>query len=393
MNGSQSAQPMRVAVAYDLCSPFTVGGAESHYRGLTKALTRRGHDVTYLTSRYWDGDRLRLDGEVQLLAVTSSPGPPTGDRSIRAALRYAYGLLQHLLSHGSEYDVVEVAALPPTSAIAAWLGLLPHRDVRLLTDWHEVWRLATWRERFGPAGFLGWIMELFARRLGTPISFSELHSKRLPGGATVVPEFLSVSPAPKALPEHHLTEQVRPDDGLILCVGRLVEDKRFATLPATLAELSKHDHKRNWRAIVVGSGPELELIKTKAAQANVSGQISFNSDLTNEQLSQLFDSATVLLHPSRREGFGIVVLEASGHGLPVVAVRSADNAATELITNGINGIVVECADPASLAAAVSELAADPSAKSKARHWWESNSDRFTADRAALAVERVWLSHE
>ena len=393
MNSSQTAQPMRVAVAYDLCSPFTVGGAESHYRGLTKALTRRGHDVTYLTSRYWDGDQLRMDSAVQLLAVTSSPGPPTGDRSVRAALRYAYGLLNHLLHHGSEYDVVEVAALPPTSAIAAWLGLLPHRDVRLLTDWHEVWRLATWRERFGPAGALGWLAELFARRLGTPISFSELHSKRLPRRATVVPEFLSVSPSPKLLPKHGPEHEQTAEDGLILCVGRLVDDKRFVTVPATLAELAERHPNREWRAVVVGSGPQLALIKTEAARANVTGQISFESDVSSERLSQLFSSASVLLHPSRREGFGIVVLEASGHGLPVVAVRSTDNAATELITQNVNGIVVDSADPAALAEAVAALAGDQSAKSKARHWWESNSERFTADKAAQAVERVWLAHE
>ena len=101
---------LRVAFAYDVCSPYTVGGAETHYRGLTEELASRGHSVTYITSRYWDGDALQPRNGVDLRAVTRRRGPTTGNRSIAAALRYAAGLFVHLARHGGDYDVVEVAA-------------------------------------------------------------------------------------------------------------------------------------------------------------------------------------------------------------------------------------------------------------------------------------------
>ena len=391
-NASGNGQPpqLRVALAYDLCSPFTVGGAETHYRGLAEALANRGHSVSYLTSRYWTGSSEQTHDGVRLVALTKHAGAPTGERTITAALRFGVGLFAHLLRRGGDYDVAEVAALPPTSAIAAWLGLLPHRHVRLVVDWHEVWRLRTWRDRFGAVGLLGWLTELLARRLGTPVSFSKLHATRLPGQVAIIPEFAAVKPSPLATQSSAPTAPPRDaDKALILCVGRLVDDKRFATLPPTLAALESLDPQRNWSAVVVGSGPQRQAIEQQARRLHVADRIGFESDVSPERLSVLFTAATVLVHPSRREGFGIVVLEAATHSLPVIAVREPDNAAVELIADGINGAVVGSADPQLMAAAVARIASDPESKSLALEWWRANAHRFTADAAATAVEQVW----
>ena len=48
--------------------------------------------------------------------------------------------------------------------------------------------------------------------------------------------------------------------------------------------------------------------------------------------------ALCLLLTSRREGYGLVVVEAASHGTPSVVVAGEDNAATELIEEGVNGI-------------------------------------------------------
>ena len=376
----------RVALCYDLCSPFTVGGAETHYRGLGAELASRGHRVTYLTSRYWSGSARKSDGQVSLFAVTRGNGPETGNRSILAALRYAWGLMGHLLRHGSEYDVVEVAALPPTSAIAAWVGLLPHRQVLLITDWHEVWRLATWRGQFGLLGSLGWLSELAARRVGVPVSFSKLHANRLPHGAQLVPEFISVKPRQDGLSGGNTGS---PQGSVLLCVGRLVEDKRFALLPQTLAALRRIDPAGDWSGIIVGSGPQRELIQADAERLAVDGHLSFESNVSEQRLTELFASSTVLFHPSRREGFGIVVLEASAHGLPVVLVGGPDNAAVELVSSGINGFVSQSDVPDELALAVVKLAQNGDSKASVREWWEANRARFTPVGAADAVERAW----
>ena len=52
-----------------------------------------------------------------------------------------------------------------------------------------------------------------------------------------------------------------------------------------------------------------------------------------------------LVLPSRREGYGLVVVEAAALGTPSVVVRGPDNAATELVEDGKNGFVAPSADP------------------------------------------------
>lgn len=66
----------------------------------------------------------------------------------------------------------------------------------------------------------------------------------------------------------------------------------------------------------------------------------------------------VFVLPSRREGFGICVVEAQACGLPAVVVDAPDSAAPALIEEGQNGIV--CRDDArSLASALAGLLAEP----------------------------------
>ena len=373
----------RVAVAYDVCSPFTIGGAESHYRGLTEELGRRGHDVTYLTSRYWDGPAaLDRDG-VRLLALTKRWGPPTGNRTMVAALRYAVRLFAHLLRAGGGYDVVEVAALPPTAAVAAWLGMLPHRQTLLVMDWHEVWPRGTWTDEFGLIGNLGWLAEIVARPLGRRVAFSNLHANRLPGGAVKVPEFISID---DPTDEQNALE---PDRSLLLCVGRLVPNKRFDLLPGTLAELRSQHPGREWHALVIGAGPELDRIQAEASAHGVSDLIEFDSGLSSEDLSNRLSTSGVLFHPSRREGFGIILLEASAHGLPSVVCTAADNAGVELIQPGENGEVSESAEFANLAACVSRILADEGGRTRTFAWWEQHRSDFTSASAAEALESLW----
>ena len=64
-----------------------------------------------------------------------------------------------------------------------------------------------------------------------------------------------------------------------------------------------------------------------------------------DQLDDLMGHAAVLVNPSRREGYGLVVVEASAHGTPVVLVDGDGNAATELIEPGANGFIARSTDP------------------------------------------------
>jgi glycosyltransferase involved in cell wall biosynthesis len=74
--------------------------------------------------------------------------------------------------------------------------------------------------------------------------------------------------------------------------------------------------------------------------------------VATEEVERDLARALCLLLPSRREGYGLVVVEAASVGTPSVLVRAADNAATELVEEGVNGFVAESAEPAALAEAI-----------------------------------------
>jgi glycosyltransferase involved in cell wall biosynthesis len=90
--------------------------------------------------------------------------------------------------------------------------------------------------------------------------------------------------------------------------------------------------------------------------------------------------------PSRREGYGLVVVEAAARGVPVVVVAGPDNAAVELVEEGVNGAVAASAEPRELAAAIVRVhSAGAPLRESAAAWFRANADRLSFDRS---FERV-----
>src|SRR5205814_9767184 len=93
-----------------------------------------------------------------------------------------------------------------------------------------------------------------------------------------------------------------------------------------------------------------------------------------------------LLLPSRREGYGLVVVEAAARGVPAVVVAGPDNAATELVDEGINGTIAADASAHELAAAIVRVYnGGPALRASAAGWFRRNADRLSLEQS---LERV-----
>lgn len=96
-------------------------------------------------------------------------------------------------------------------------------------------------------------------------------------------------------------------------------------------------------------------------------------------------SAVCLVQPSSREGYGLVVVEAAHRGVPIVVVDAPDNAAPELISDGLNGFVVKSPTAEELASAITECARQgPELRRKTREWYSENRERLSIE-ASLEV--------
>jgi glycosyltransferase involved in cell wall biosynthesis len=96
--------------------------------------------------------------------------------------------------------------------------------------------------------------------------------------------------------------------------------------------------------------------------------------------------ALCLVLPSRREGYGLVVVEACAAGTPSVVVAGPDNAATELVVDGVNGFVAPSASAEDLADAILRVReAGHALRESTAAWYADNARRLSL---AESLERV-----
>ena len=101
-------------------------------------------------------------------------------------------------------------------------------------------------------------------------------------------------------------------------------------------------------------------------------------------------SALCFVLPSQREGYGLVVVESSARGIPSVVVSGPDNAATELVEDGVNGVIAASASPQDLAAAIVRVhEAGDAMRASTCAWFAANAQRLSL---ASSLETVVASY-
>ncbi len=133
-----------------------------------------------------------------------------------------------------------------------------------------------------------------------------------------------------------------------LAVGRLIKLKRFDDLIAAFRRLDGAEY-RCWSLSIVGSGPEESALKRLASGDS---RIRFVGAVGYAELGDHFSAADVLVAPSSRENWGLVINEALGFGLYVIASNSV-GASIDLITKE-NGTVFPRGDQDALTHALKQ---------------------------------------
>lgn len=381
---------MRVCLVYDCLFPHTVGGAERWYRDLAERLASDGHEVTYLTLRQWErGERARIDPRITV--VTAGPRMALytdgGRRRILPPLVFGLGVFAHLLRHGRRYDVVHTCSFPYFSLLAA-ATLRALMGFGLVVDWFEVWSRAYWRDYLGGVG--GRVGELVQRACARvpqrAFCFSELHAQRLREEHLNGPVTVLRGLYPAA------TEPVTPRaaDPMVLFAARLIPEKQVTLAVAAVALAARRIE--GLRGEFLGEGPERAALDAAIVEHGLQGVLTARGFTEWETLEAEMRRATCMLVTSRREGYGLVVVEAAARGTPSVVVAGEDNAATELIEEGINGTVAPRADPQSVAEAIVRVhEAGMALRESTVRWFSDNSDWLSLESSLRKVLDVYAT--
>jgi phosphatidyl-myo-inositol dimannoside synthase len=197
---------------------------------------------------------------------------------------------------------------------------------------------------------------------------------------------------------------IDPDRAVVVCVSRLVRRKGQDTLiRAWPRVLARHAAASAPAAgadelepllLVVGDGPYRPHLERLAAQLGVAGSVLFTGPVGWDELPSYYDAGNIFAMPCRTrragldvEGLGIVYLEASATGLPVVGGDSGG--APDAILDGETGYVVPGRSAAAVAGRISDLLADPAGAAamgkKGQAWIERE---WTWDLVAERLQRI-----
>jgi len=370
-----------VCLAYDCLFPYTVGGAERWYRNLAAELVAAGHDVTYLTRRQWAaGERPEVPG-VRVVVVSPREDLYVGDRRrIGPPLRFGRGVLRHLALHRGRYDAVHLCAFPYFSLLAA-RAALAGTGVPIGVDWFEVWSREYWRGYLG--GAAGAVGELVQRLcvLATPTAyvFSDLHGRRLAEeglrGEVVRPGGLYAGP----LEPHPREGEPEP---LAVFAGRHIPEKQAELVPAAVA--AARDRVPGLRGLILGDGPRRAAVQEAITATGAGDFVEAPGFVAPAEVGAALGRAAVNVLPSSREGYGMVVIEAAALGTPSVVLAGPDNAAVELIEEGVNGFVA--ATPAELPRAIATTwAGGEELRRSTAAWFAAHAPELSAAGAARRI--------
>ena len=329
----------RIAVYYEHLFPESNGGGERLYAGLAEAWSRSGSQVTYLTREHATQDP-PVDRQYAVLSIAPGSGvyDDTGTRSPSGAIKFALATFRSVRSRRAEDDCVIVSSTPPLLVLAARTGLGPRSGTVLIVDWLEVWTWDQWRAYLGSGrGLIAWAVQgIAAWATPTATCHAGLVENRLKG----IRPNLKVLRSPGLIDASQVGSAV--DRGpssppYALFVGRLIEDKNVLSIPAAIAEARLSVPELT--CIIVGGGPLLTELQRMIDDHDQASSFTIRSGVPDKELAELMAGATCLLHPSQREGYGLVVVEAARFGTPSVVLDAPDNAATELIDEGLNGFL------------------------------------------------------
>ena len=386
---------MRIALVYDRLYPHTIGGLERYFAALAEALADR-NTVTYLTRELWDRPESR-----SFDVVGVSPGGSfyrrSGRRRVWPALRFGFGVFGHLVRH-HDYDVVHISSFPWLALLGARLALRVCRSSALLVvDWLELWPKSYWIDYAGPLlGRVGYaVQERCLRVEQVAVTHSALteHRLRRAGYHGSLLRLLGLFEDRQAgLYDDRPTGNHKPTEAgpgaAVVFAGRHVPEKQVALVPEVIRRA------REWvpslSCTIYGDGPETAAVHAEVQRLALEQVVHVAGVASDSELSAAFRQAACLLHPSLREGFGLVIVEAAAAGTPSVVIDSSENAALELVIPGVNGEIVDRGDIDGLAAAVAKLVQERDVmKPRTRAWYEANAESFDVRNAADALQRVY----
>lgn len=371
---------IKVAIVYETVFPEFKGGVERWFQYIASELESKGFDIYYLNTN--DVTESRNNINFIDIGNTEFSFHLTGERTIRGTLSYAMALFRYL--QRNDFDFVYLASFPFFHIwVARLVKTFKRRKYKIIVEWFEFPSVKFWNKEFGlKKGWVGYaIQEVSVRLSDVNITYLESIrsqlSKRKAKGKTLLR-------LPGICPKIPFTTGIKKNyDSQDLCqIGRLIPDKN----PVISLDLVSELIRLGWKGVFtfIGSGPMKEELLERISERNLQTRVFLLENADDESKNLILQNSVALVHPSAREGYGLVIIEAAAMGVPAILIRNRDNKSTEL---GINpSLIAESSDVSILAARVFEAIRNQKTLSEeCMRWITEESPKMSA---AVSVSKI-----
>ena len=380
---------MRILLVSNLYAPYGVGGAEIAARNYAAQLEKLGHEIFVLTSTY---------GLKQ----------PEQDGHIRRTLRFIPG---HFWSYRYAPNAAElqrtIAEVQP-DVLYVWeimgLGVVPMLKVLNAVSIPVVYQLQSYwfhyvllqqngyshvryrwlkRQLIGTAPFPRYtsmivvsniVKEEYVKLGCDPESIEVVYNG--------IEDYFFTTPFSK---EH----ERQPGCTRLAYIGRLCSAKGVLVLLKALDILINEQKQPQFSLDIIGADDEAytkklyDFVQAKRLQTAV----TFHGKVPQGNLIQHYDQADIIIVPSIwKEPCSAVLVEAMARGVPLIATSIGGT--VEIVTHGVDGLLIEPGDEYALASTILQLDTDSSLCTKLTTAGLATArNRFTVEATGLRIEQ------
>ena len=275
------------------------------------------HEVHYFTMQY-SGMMKEFEYEgMKIHAICKGPDQLYVEqrRKIGPAIKFTIFLLFTLFKY--RFDAIDSNEFPHLHNVIVRFYCFLNRDVLFVGTWHEYWSQQYWMKYLGVlSGLFGFAIQVLSLKMPHKVIAVSSQTRELlihsgiinPQKITVIPNGIDPDLIKEAL------RQKRPRKNTIICVGRLIVEKRVDLLIQVVKFLRRMNP--NIQLIIIGDGPERKHLEQlgREIEAQFLGFIEEHVDVLTKVAS-----SSVYVSMSEREGFNISALEACELGIPTFA--------------------------------------------------------------------------
>jgi glycosyltransferase involved in cell wall biosynthesis len=310
--------------------------------------------------RGWSTDFLSLNDPTGTQVLEVSERKVSFRGFGRAKVRFMLSAISRARRSVRRQNIIALAAHPNLAFPAAWMQrVAPDLNILVMSHGVEVWKPLPLPRRGAllRANLVLAPSSDTAQKLTGVQGIPAANIRVLPW--PVNPSFLQMAAAARSLAVPHGF----PKGRVILTVGRWAASERYKGADELIHAIARlRADVPGLHLVVVGGGDDLPRLRRIAADLGVVDSVHFLENLSREEVAACYEHAELFALPSTGEGFGLVFLEAMVFAKP--AIGAACGGTTDVVEDGVNGLLVPPHDAERLAQSLALLLRDESLRAQ-----------------------------